>query len=147
MARPLQCRPAVSHLQRTRLRACRRFLLNPGSRPERFGAARAGDLITVKQRLIPVLEAVALSGAFTEPIVREMARKTDRPVILPLSNPTANSEAAAEDLIRWTDGRALVAAGSPYAPVKYDGRSIPIAQCNKATQWTPTYPSLARSKR
>src|SRR5438874_13042149 len=59
-----------------------------------------------------------------------MARKTDRPVIFPLSNPTANSEAAAEDLIRWTDGRALVAAGSPYAPVKYDGRSIPIAQCN-----------------
>jgi malate dehydrogenase (oxaloacetate-decarboxylating) len=71
-----------------------------------------------------------VGGAFTEPIVREMARKTDRPVIFPLSNPTAKSEAAAEDLIRWTDGRALVATGSPYAPVKYDGRSIPIAQCN-----------------
>src|SRR5713101_5432208 len=71
-----------------------------------------------------------VGGAFSEPIVREMARKTDRPVIFPLSNPTVKSEAAAEDLIRWTDGRALVAAGSPYAPVKYDGRSIPIAQCN-----------------
>src|SRR5204862_8148668 len=71
-----------------------------------------------------------VGGAFTEPIVREMARKTDRPVIFPLSNPTAKSEAAAEDLVRWTDGRALVATGSPYAPEKYDGRSIPIAQCN-----------------
>jgi len=62
-----------------------------------------------------------VGGAFTEPIVREMARKVQRPVIFPLSNPTAKSEAAAEDLIRWTDGRALVATGSPYDPVKYDG--------------------------
>ena len=71
-----------------------------------------------------------VGGAFTEPIVREMARKTDRPVIFPLSNPTAKSEAAAEDLIRWTDGRALIATGSPYEPVQYNGRTIPIAQCN-----------------
>ena len=71
-----------------------------------------------------------VGGAFTEPIVREMARKVARPVIFPLSNPTDRSEAAAGDLIRWTDGRALVATGSPYEPVRYDGRSIPIAQCN-----------------
>jgi malate dehydrogenase (oxaloacetate-decarboxylating) len=71
-----------------------------------------------------------VGGAFTEPIVREMARKTGRPVIFPLSNPTAHSEAAAEDLIRWTEGRALIATGSPYEPVKYNGRTIPIAQCN-----------------
>jgi malate dehydrogenase (oxaloacetate-decarboxylating) len=71
-----------------------------------------------------------LGGAFSEPIVREMARKIERPVIFPLSNPTAKSEATAEDLIRWTDGRALVATGSPFAPVNYDGRKIPIAQCN-----------------
>ena len=51
-------------------------------------------------------------------------------MIFPLSNPTARSEASPEDLIRWTDGRALVATGSPYAPVKYEGRTIPIAQCN-----------------
>ncbi len=71
-----------------------------------------------------------VGGAFTEPIVREMARKVDRPIIFPLSNPTSRSEASAEDLIRWTDGRALVATGSPYAPVRYKDRSIPIAQCN-----------------
>ncbi len=71
-----------------------------------------------------------VGGAFTEPIVREMARKVQRPIIFPLSNSTANSEATADDLIRWTDGRALVATGSPFAPVRYEGRTIPIAQCN-----------------
>ncbi len=69
-------------------------------------------------------------GAFTEAIVREMARKVQRPIIFPLSNPTAKSEAKPDDLIRWTDGRALVATGSPFAPVSHGGRSIPIAQCN-----------------
>jgi len=70
------------------------------------------------------------AGAFSESIVREMARKTPRPIIFPLSNPTTRSEAKAEDLIRWTDGRALVATGSPSAPVTHAGRTISIAQCN-----------------
>ncbi|HET9712486.1 MAG TPA: NAD-dependent malic enzyme [Pyrinomonadaceae bacterium] len=71
-----------------------------------------------------------VGGAFSETIVREMARKVDRPIIFPLSNPTIKSEAKADDLIRWTEGRALVATGSPFAPVSYEGRMIPIAQCN-----------------
>jgi len=72
----------------------------------------------------------SVGGAFSEAIVREMARKAPRPIIFPLSNPTARSEANAEDLIHWTDGRALVASGSPFAPVSYNGRRIPITQCN-----------------
>jgi malate dehydrogenase (oxaloacetate-decarboxylating) len=71
-----------------------------------------------------------VTDAFTEPIVREMASKVTRPIIFPLSNPTEKSEARPEDLIHWTDGRALVATGSPYAPVQFGGRTIPISQCN-----------------
>ena len=74
----------------------------------------------------------AQSGAFTEGIVRQMASTVDRPVIMPLSNPTSKAEAVPEDLIRWTDGRALVATGSPFLPVSYCGRTYTIAQANNA---------------
>jgi malate dehydrogenase (oxaloacetate-decarboxylating) len=71
-----------------------------------------------------------VGGAFSAAIVREMARKVQRPIIFPLSNPTDRSEAKPEELIQWTEGRALIATGSPFAPVHFDGRTIPIAQCN-----------------
>jgi malate dehydrogenase (oxaloacetate-decarboxylating) len=71
-----------------------------------------------------------VGGAFAETIVRKMAGKVERPVIFPLSNPTARSEASPADLFRWTNGRALVATGSPYPPLQHGDRTIPIAQCN-----------------
>ncbi len=71
-------------------------------------------------------------GAFSEPIVRTMAASTERPVILPLSNPTSLCEALPEDLVAWTDGRALVATGSPFPPVHHDGTEHVIAQANNA---------------
>jgi malate dehydrogenase (oxaloacetate-decarboxylating) len=89
--------------------------------------------------LIDVIDAVhptaliglsTASGAFTERVVRRVAAHTSRPVIMPLSNPTSLSEARPQDLADWTDGRALVATGSPFPPMRVGDASIPVAQCN-----------------
>ncbi|WP_055489626.1 NAD-dependent malic enzyme [Streptomyces sp. TP-A0356] len=69
-------------------------------------------------------------GAFTEEIVRQMASTCERPVVFPLSNPTSHAEAEPADLARWTDGRALIATGSPFPPLEVDGREVPVAQAN-----------------
>ncbi|HSX12847.1 MAG TPA: NAD-dependent malic enzyme, partial [Chlamydiales bacterium] len=72
----------------------------------------------------------AQPGAFTHEIISEMARHIEQPVIFPLSNPTSKSEANPEDIIKWTDGRAIVATGSPFPPVTFNGKTFRIAQCN-----------------
>jgi len=72
------------------------------------------------------------AGAFTESVIRTMAGHVDRPVIFPLSNPTSRSEATAEQLITWTDGRALVGTGSPFPPVAYGGKTFAIDQTNNS---------------
>jgi len=69
-------------------------------------------------------------GAFTESVVRAAAAASDRPVIMPMSNPTSHAEATPEQVIHWTDGRALVATGSPFGPVEFDGHSRRIGQAN-----------------
>src|SRR6185437_15438515 len=71
-------------------------------------------------------------GAFSEAIVTEMALHAERPVIMPLSNPTSHSEAQAADLIAWTGGRALIATGSPFPPVTYGGVEYQVPQANNA---------------
>jgi len=72
------------------------------------------------------------AGLFTEEIIREMHKHCPRPIIMPLSNPTSRVEATPHDILHWTEGSALVATGSPFAPVKWQDKVIPIAQCNNA---------------
>jgi malate dehydrogenase (oxaloacetate-decarboxylating) len=73
-----------------------------------------------------------VAGAFSEKIVKAMAANCERPIIFPLSNPTELSEATPCDLIEWTQGKALIATGSPFDPVTYNGKTYPIGQCNNA---------------
>lgn len=77
-------------------------------------------------------------GTFTEEIVQEMASYTERPMIFPLSNPTKLAEANAQDLLKWTDGKALIATGIPYDPIEYNGVTYEIGQANNAL----IYPGL-----
>jgi malate dehydrogenase (oxaloacetate-decarboxylating) len=92
------------------------------------------DLAEVVSRSRPsmLIGTSTQPGVFTEAIVTEMAAHADRPVIMPLSNPTSLSEARPADLIAWTRGRALIATGSPYPPVTYGDVEYQIAQANNA---------------
>jgi malate dehydrogenase (oxaloacetate-decarboxylating) len=91
-------------------------------------------LAEVVRRVHPtvLIGTSARGGAFTEEIVKDMAAHTERPVIMPMSNPTELAEARPADLIEWTGGRALVATGSPFPPVEYAGTRYVIGQANNA---------------
>jgi len=97
----------------------------PGSRPGLADVVRHA-------RPTMLIGTSTQAGAFTEHIVRDMAAHTERPIIMPLSNPTPRAEAMPADLLAWTGGRALVATGSPFAPVELDGVTYQIAQANNA---------------
>jgi malate dehydrogenase (oxaloacetate-decarboxylating) len=109
------------------------------ARPAAEGWKDAG-LADVVERVRPtmLLGTSTAHGAFTEPIVRAMAAGVDRPIIFPISNPTERIEAMPADLIRWTDGRALVATGIPVAPITHGHVTYSIGQANNAL----LYPGL-----
>ncbi|MGY3765616.1 malolactic enzyme [Vagococcus vulneris] len=120
--------------------------LTPEQKPftrKRSEFKNANQLTTLKavvQEIHPTIlvGTSTMAGAFTEDIVKEMAAHTERPIIFPLSNPTKLAEATAQDLITWTDGKALVATGIPAAPVEYKGVTYEIGQANNAL----VYPGL-----
>jgi malate dehydrogenase (oxaloacetate-decarboxylating) len=100
--------------------------------PRKHGGPITLAEVVANVRPTMLIGTSAQAGAFTEAIVRAMAADVQRPIIFPLSNPTSKAEAHPADLIAWTEGRALVATGSPAPPVKYQGRVYPIAQANNA---------------
>ena len=71
-------------------------------------------------------------GLFTEAIIKGMTQHSDAPIIFPLSNPVSRAEATPEDIVRWTNGKAIVATGSPFQPVNHEGKLHRIAQCNNS---------------
>jgi malate dehydrogenase (oxaloacetate-decarboxylating) len=92
------------------------------------------DLLEVIEAFKPtiLIGTSGVSGAFTKKVVMAMAKHVKLPAILPLSNPTHCAEVVPEDLITWTKGNVLIATGSPFEPVVYDGRTYRISQCNNA---------------
>ena len=92
------------------------------------------DLLDVVSNAKPttLIGTSGQAGAFTEAVVRTMAKHVERPIIFPLSNPTSLSEATPAALMQWTDGRALMGTGSPFAPVAWNGKAVAIDQINNS---------------
>jgi len=99
-----------------------------------YGVDGAPDLDAVVRALAPtvLIGVCGQPGTLTEAAVRSMAARVKRPLIFPLSNPTSQSEATPADLLAWSEGRALVATGSPFDPLSHGGRRVRIGQCNNA---------------
>ncbi|HUH71770.1 MAG TPA: NAD-dependent malic enzyme [Mycobacterium sp.] len=117
---------------RTDLSQGQREFAQPAQRVAGWGLSGPAQLADVVHHVdVGVLLGLSTAaGAFTEDIVRELAGKTERPIIFPLSNPTNRAEAHPLELDQWTDGRALIATGSPFAPLRRNGVEQPVAQCN-----------------
>ncbi len=97
------------------------------------GSETVGLAEVVKHAKATILVGVSgQPGLFTESIIKTMAANTERPMIFPLSNPTNRIEATPEDVINWTEGKAIVATGSPFEPVIYQNTAHPVAQCNNS---------------
>ncbi|KAJ9612379.1 NAD-dependent malic enzyme, mitochondrial [Cladophialophora chaetospira] len=110
------------------------------ARSESEWQADNNSLLEVISRVKPhvLIGTSTKPGSFTKEIVQEMAKHVERPIIFPLSNPTRLHEAVPGDLIKWTEGKALTATGSPFPPVEFNGRTIEISECNNST----TFPGI-----
>jgi len=100
-----------------------------GLQPDGQGQIGLRELIEAIRPAV-LIGTSTVAGAFDRPVIEALCRGCERPIVLPLSNPTPLAEVRPEDLLAWSEGRALVATGSPFAPVRVQGRLRPIGQCN-----------------
>jgi malate dehydrogenase (oxaloacetate-decarboxylating) len=116
------------------LRDFQKGYARPRSEVADWGADGTIGLLEVVEKVHPtiIVGTSTVGGAFSEQVVREMAKHANRPMIFPLSNPTERIEARPADVIHWTDGRGLVGTGTPWAPVPYKGIDYRIGQANNA---------------
>jgi len=100
----------------------------------KLNIAADADLLTLVRSIRPhiIIGVTGQAGAFTQGIVEEMCQFSERPVILPLSNPSSQSEANPDELIRWSKGKAIIATGSPFPTPQWEGEDWQISQCNNA---------------
>jgi malate dehydrogenase (oxaloacetate-decarboxylating) len=124
----------------TGLRNFQQEYARPAAEVSDWGGKGVPDLLSTIQHVKPtiLLGTSTDHGAFTRPIVEAMCAGVDRPIILPISNPTSRIEAMPSDIIPWSKGKALVATGIPLDPVEYDGTTYQIGQANNAL----LYPGL-----
>ena len=90
------------------------------------------DEVAAQARPTILIGVSGQPGLFTESVIQSMAKNSEAPIIFPLSNPVSRAEATPENIIRWTDGKAIIATGSPFLPVSHNGESYRIAQCNNS---------------
>jgi malate dehydrogenase (oxaloacetate-decarboxylating) len=121
------------HDRREDIDASKRELALPSEAFTDYGfTAEFPDLVETIERVGPtvLVGATAVGGSFTEAVIRTLASGTARPIVMPLSNPTSRAEATPTDILRWTEGRAIVATGSPFDAVEVDGRRHEVGQAN-----------------
>ena len=125
-------RDGLLHDKMTGLRPFQQKLTQNFGEIESWSADGGASLTDVVREAKPdaIVGVSGQPGLFTQEIMENMARNHDRPIIFPLSNPISQVEAVPEDIIKWTDGKALIATGSPFDPVMLNGHSHSIAQCN-----------------
>ena len=111
-----------------------RTVLAEHKQPFAHEHAPIGDFLTAIKTLRPtiIVGVAAVGGTFTQEVLEEMARINQRPIVFALSNPTSKAECSAEEAYRWTKGRALFACGSPFDPVKYEGKTYVPRQGNNS---------------
>ncbi len=112
----------------------RKFARDPNEVTDWSGAGEAIGLLSLVRESKPtiLIGVSGQAGLMTEGVIKAMYANCRKPIVLPLSNPTSHAEAFPEDIIRWTEGNAIVATGSPFKPVDFEGVHYVIAQCNNS---------------